>query len=202
MIISNNTFNINRKLLKYNILAHNSFDFYSVAEECRNVGGIEVIVSCGVKLDTQYCVSVRRIGGHESYHGRDVDRLFARLGALDDLHFARKGGFEFLIRYIGFKLEPPDSTLGGKLSVGNLDRNDIESGESGRAKLFLDDRNVDLFDGTEIKKLSFALLIDRKRKRDIKARMGVKALAVGDGETASYEHSVNGALKVKMGDIF
>ena len=112
--------NINRKLLKYNILAHNSFDFYSVAEECRNVGGIEVIVSCGVKLDTQYCVSVRRIGGHESYHGRDVDRLFARLRALDDLHFARKGGFEFLVRYIGFKLEPPDSTLGGKLSVGDL----------------------------------------------------------------------------------
>jgi hypothetical protein len=45
-------------------------------------------------------------------------------------------------------------------------------------------------------------LIDRKRKRDVKTGMGVEALAVGNGQTASYEHSVNGALEVEMGDIF
>lgn len=80
--------NINRKLLKYNILANYSFNFYSVAEKCRNVRGIEVIVACGVELDTQYSDTVSLLAGDESRHRRDIYLLFAGLRAFYYLHFA------------------------------------------------------------------------------------------------------------------
>ena len=163
--------NINRNFLKYNILANYSFNFYSVTEKRGYVGRIEVIVACGVKLDTKH-----------------VNAVFL--------------GFEFLLGDIGFKLKTPYRTLGRKLSVGNFDRNDIKSGKCGGLKLAFYGKDVDFLGQTKVAKLSFALLIDRKRKRDVKTGMGVEALAVGNGQTASYEHSVNGALEVKMGDIF
>lgn len=202
MIISNNMLNINRKLLKYNILANDSFDFYAVAEERRHVRGIEVIVACGVKLYAKYHEAVFRLAGNKFYHRRDVDGLFARLRALDDLHFAAKRTFKLARGDIGFKHKTPYCALCCKLSVGNLDRNDIEPRECGRLKLFLYSLHVDILGHTEIAKLPFAFLIDRKRKRDIKTGMGIKALAVGNGKTASYEHSVDRTLKVEMGDIF
>ena len=186
MIISNNMLNINRKLLKYNILANDSFDFYAVAEERRHVRGIEVIVACGVKLYAKYREAVFRLAGNKFYHRRDVDGLFARLRALDDLHFAAKRGFEFLLGDIGFKLKTPYHTLCRELSFCNFNRNDIESGECGRLKLAFYRKDIDILGHTEIAKLSFALRIDRKRKRDVKTGMGIKALAIGNGQTASY----------------